>query len=208
MVEFPLWRMPFLAVFAVLVGIAEPGFFRLPTIRVAPYAMAAILLAGGVWTANTWHAWRQVERVVLPSGPNAFRGVQPDALPDALRAARGTILEPTVLALIAIDAEVGADGPEHLLPFVEAVHTYFPTAALALKTVRLQLEAGRIAEAETLLRRIAASYPDSYRQFARLNEQQQWLPAQRVAELGPTPRVGRETPMRTPTRHGTGGLGG
>lgn len=185
LVEFPLWHLHFLAPFAILVGLAESRFVSTPAPRAAPYVIGALLLAGSLWTHQTWRAWRATDHVVDPTSYYGFREARLGRLPEAERAAAGTLLEPYLRQRIAIHANAEVAGREDLARFSEEALHFWPNEELALRTAVRLLEAGRTDAAVILLGRMAVSFPSAYDAFIKANLGAGWLPPDRVSLLPP-----------------------
>lgn len=190
LVEFPLWHAFFLCLLAFVAGLLYPPLNKVaakpapaavtPTQRTAKWLNDERAGGGRLWPmAAVGFSAAAIALLVLHGKTfwdfhrvaSISRGLQVDVVgPSEVREMRRSLLVPFVDIGLALAIPLDGKDLSIKLSFSEKVVHYWPTAALVHRHIVLLAQAGRDAEALSLLARVYKMVPDSIPELRQLME--------------------------------------
>jgi len=163
LLEYPLWYAYFLGIAALLLGIFDPGSYRLELRNVGRLSVALMLLLGVVSLQHLLSGYRQIETLVVQRPTSADDQAYLDRMRKGLLAARQQmLLQPYVdffmTSMLSVDANHLADK----LAFNENVLHFIPSESVAYHQALLLARDGQTEAAQTEMARAIWSYPQGF----------------------------------------------
>jgi hypothetical protein len=163
LLEYPLWYAYFLGIAALLLGIFDPGSYRLELRNVGRLAVALMLLLGVVSLQHLLSGYREIETLVMQRPASAHDQTYLDRMRNGLLAVRQqALLQPYADWFIA--GMLGADA-EHLadkLAFNEGVLHFIPNQSVAYRQALLLARDGQAEAAQIEMERAIWAYPQGF----------------------------------------------
>lgn len=162
LLEYPLWYAYFLGVAALLLGIAPTPVLRPQLARAGrPLALAAMVV-GAFNLATLWQDYREFEQVFRPSS-GKLRDVSFSETMARLH--RNPVLTAHIELASALPLAVDEANLQQRIFLTERALGFAPLATLVYRQVLLLALAGRLPEAQELLRRARRAYPAAPPEF-------------------------------------------
>ena len=172
LLEYPLWYAYFIGIAALLLGMFDPGGYKLELRSVGRLSVAFMLLLGVLSLQQLLISYRQIEGLVAqrPASANdlAYVGRMREGL---LKVRRQLLLQPYADLFISSMLNTDPDQLENKLSFNAKVLRFIPISSVAYRQAMLLAQAGRENDAYTEMERAIWAYPGDFpKEYKRLQE--------------------------------------
>lgn len=163
MLEFPLWYTYFIGIAALLLGVFDPGCYRLESRNVGRLSIALMLLLGMLSMQNVLSGYRKIEVLTKERLIPGHDKVYFDSMRKGLLSVRQhVLLQPYADFFIAFMLHPGVAHLEDKIKFNGDVLRFIPASSTAYLQAFLLAEAGQIEEAYRQMDCAIWAYPGDF----------------------------------------------
>jgi len=163
LLEYPLWYTYFIGIAALLLGMFDPGSYRLELRSIGRLSLALMLLLGALSLQQLMTSYRQFEGLVAqrPESANdlAYVGRIREGL---LQVRQQLLLQPYADLFISSMLNTDPVQLENKLSFSAKALRFIPISPIAYRQAMLLAQAGRESDAQAEIERAIWAYPGDF----------------------------------------------